>query len=257
MNKMGFRIKWLGCAGYEMDFGGFTVVNDPWVTDNPKTDLDWEIIENCDVITVTHTHYDHITDIPMLLEKFNPKLLTGEMTAISLLKWLDMCPMKLYSLAPNIELDFDAVKIKTLYGTHTILGASMSAVKERLMNNPTVTSSEIMQELNMIGSIEYRNFLFTMPNGTKILVWGNELTPEQKNIIRSEKPDVAIMQMTKNSPAETAELCLEIGSKVVIASHIDCPKDYMHLAVELGEEFKKRNADVNYIIPEYGKWMEL
>ena len=47
-DKMGVRIKWLGCASFEMDFGGVTVVNDPWITDNEKTDLTWEAVEKCD-----------------------------------------------------------------------------------------------------------------------------------------------------------------------------------------------------------------
>lgn len=38
------RIKWLGCASFELDFGGITVVNDPWITKNSKTELTWENI---------------------------------------------------------------------------------------------------------------------------------------------------------------------------------------------------------------------
>ena len=57
--KFGIRIKWLGCACFEMDFGGVTVVNDPWITGNAKTELTWEDVEKCDYITLTHGHYDH------------------------------------------------------------------------------------------------------------------------------------------------------------------------------------------------------
>ena len=47
----GLRLKWLGCACFEMDFGGVTVVNDPWITPNVMNDLSWEAIEKCDYIT--------------------------------------------------------------------------------------------------------------------------------------------------------------------------------------------------------------
>ena len=255
--KLGVRIKWLGCACFEMDFGGFTVVNDPWITDNEGTSLTYENVENCDVITLTHAHFDHITDIPALLKKFSSKLLTGQLTALPMLKYTDMCPMHLYPMNPGLELDYDAVKIKALFGRHTVLGSTWDEVKEKLNKREIVRSSPVMQELAMIGSIEYINFLFTMPNGTKVLIWGNELTPDQCNILREIKPDIAILQMTRNTPEKTADICIEMGSKVVITNHIDFPRDYMPLAIGLKEEMAKRAPEVNCIIPEYGTWVEL
>ncbi len=256
-NKFGLRIKWLGCACFEIDFGGLTVVNDPWITDNPTNGFNWEAVEKCDIITLTHSHHDHIRDIPVLLKKYRSKLMCGELTAIPMLKYTDICPMDLYPLAPNVELDFDTVKIKTLYGTHTRLGESMSAVKERLLNRDFIRNDPLMQELNFIGSIEYRNYLYTMPDGTKILLWGNELLPEQRNILREIKPDIAILQMSKNTAKDTADICMEMGSRVVIAHHFDYPSDNTKLAVSLKNEMAKRAPEVNCIVPECDKWMEL
>jgi len=256
-DKLGVRIKWLGCAAYEMDFGGLTVVNDPWITDNKKTDLTWENVEKCDIITLTHSHFDHITDIPDLIKKFDPILLTGQMTAFPMLEYTDMSPMKMYPMNPGLELDFDAVKIKGYFGRHTTLGDSFTEVKYRAENNPVVVGSPILQKLAVLGGFEYLNFLYTTPNGTKIFIWGNELTVEQCNILREIKPDVAVMQMTRNTPKETADICIEIGSKVVIASHIDFPKDHMDLAIGLKKEMEERAPEINCIIPEYGVWMDL
>lgn len=256
-NKLGVRIKWLGCACFEMDFGGLTVVNDPWITDNKKTDLTWENVEKCDIITLTHSHFDHITDIPALLKKFDPVLLTGQMTAFPMLEWTDMCPMKMYPLNPGVEMNFDAVKIKGYLGRHTVLGDSLTAIKNRAANNPITNGDPMMMKLSVLGGFEYLNFLYTTPNGTKIFIWGNELTVDQCNILREIKPDVAILQMTRNSPTETAKICAEIGSKVVIANHIDFPKDYMDLATELKDEMAKLAPEANCIIPKYGVWMDL
>ena len=89
------RIKWLGCACFEMDFGGVTVVNDPWITPNKKTELTWENVEKCDIITLTHSHHDHIMDIPALMERFSCYLMCGEGTAMPLMKWADVHPMRL------------------------------------------------------------------------------------------------------------------------------------------------------------------
>ena len=255
--KFGLRLKWLGCACFEMDFGGFTVVNDPWITDNKKTDLTWESVERCDIITVTHTHFDHITDIPALVEKFRPRMLAPQLSALSLVKYSDICPMHLYPMNPGLELDFDAVKIQAIFGRHTVLGPTFTAVRERAAKRPEVWDDPLMREMALIGGIEYLNFLYTMPDGTKVLIWGNELTPDQCNILRQIKPDIALLQMTKNSPEKTAQLCAEMGCSVVIPNHIDFPGDYSHLVTGLAEELKKYAPDVTYIVPEYGKWIEM
>lgn len=72
MKKYGVDIKWLAVASFEMKFGNTTVVSDPYITDCVGTELDYTAVEKCDIITLTHSHYDHITDIPRLVEKFNP-----------------------------------------------------------------------------------------------------------------------------------------------------------------------------------------
>ena len=35
----GVRLKWLGCACFELDFDGLHIVNDPWITVNQKNEL--------------------------------------------------------------------------------------------------------------------------------------------------------------------------------------------------------------------------
>ena len=255
--KMGFRLKWLGCNAMELDFGGLTVVNDPWITDNEKTDLTWESVERCDIITVTHTHFDHVTDIPALVKKFDSRMLAGQLSALPLMRYSDITPMKLYPMNPGLELDFEAVKIKAVFGRHSMLGDTFTAVKERVFRRPTVSSDPLMGEMGLIGSIEYINYLYTLPNGIKVLIWGCELIPDQCSILREIKPDVAILQMTRNSPEKTAQICAEMGSRVVIPNHIDFPGDYAHLVSALGEEMKKYAPEARYIVPEYGKWIEL
>ena len=73
--KFGVAIKWLAVTSFEMRFGNTTVVSDPYITECAGTDLDYTAVENCDIISLGHAHYDHITDIPRLIEKFNPKIL--------------------------------------------------------------------------------------------------------------------------------------------------------------------------------------
>ncbi len=245
----GIDLKWFGVMAYEINFGGVTVVTDPFLTEHTKNTLGPDDISRCDIITITHAHFDHITDLPYLAQKFKPRVLCGELTAAPLLLWSDMCPTSLYPMSPNLELDFDAVRVKALFGRHTFLADRISQNLERSGKNPIIAKDEGLKNLALYGILEYRNYLFTAPDGTKLLIWGNELTPEQCNILRRIRPDIAILQMTRNSPEDTASLCIEMGTKVVIPSHTDFPRDYTELAEALRRELAVRAPEVRCILP--------
>lgn len=253
------RLKWLGCACFEMDFGDITIVNDPWITDNKHTELTWEAVEKCDYITLTHGHYDHTLDIPALVNKFSPFILCGENTALPLMKWADLNPMTVYPMQPGLELNLDAVKVKALFGRHNPLPGTVNERAEGAKVHPVNGSHPCLAELSFWGDFEYRNFLFTTPNGTKILLWGNKLTlPEQRNTLREEKPDVLVIQITTpTAPVDAAKMCAELGCKVVIPNHTDFPKNYSVLAAEFGEALAQYAPETKYIVPEYGKWIEI
>ncbi len=255
----GLRLKWLGCACFEMDFNGLHIVNDPWITPNEKTDLTWENVEKCDYITLTHSHSDHIVDIPALMEKFPAYLMCGEMTALPMMKWADVNPMRIYPMSSNLELDMDKVKIKALYGRHSPLPGTGLERVERMKNSPFHGQSELLTELGILGDLEYRNYLYTMPNGAKVLIWGNKIAcPDQRNILKAEHPDIGIIQVTGANKAEDmAAACKEMGCKVVIPHHIDYPGDYSRQTENLKNALAEIAPEITFIIPKYNEWIEL
>lgn len=256
--KIGIRIKWLGCACFELDFGGLTVVNDPWITPNAATELTWEAVEKCDYITLTHGHSDHTLDIPALMEKFGAFVLCGEFTAVPLLKWTNANPMRIYPMTQGTELDFDDVKIKALFGRHGPLPGTASERAERAKNSTINAGDANLIDLSFWGDFEYRNFLYTMPNGIKVMICGSKLHRDQKNIIRQEKPDVVLFQVVGvNSGVQTAELMKEIGCKVLIPFHFDYPRYYADKLDDLADAMKRIAPETEYIVPGYGHWIEL
>ena len=258
--QAGFRLRWMGCACFEMDFGGMTVVSDPYITDNKRHSLTWEDIEHCDLIVVSHTHHDHTPDIPLLMEKFGARLLCGDMAAPLFLKWLDCNPMSIYPLAPNVELDFGPVKIKALFGQHLRLEGKASERRAAAEKAEYTHGDSTLIELALLGDLEYRNYLYTLPNGLRMLVWGNDLSlPEQRNFLREIHPDIAVLQMTKNSGADTAQICREMGCRIVVPHHFDYPNPdrYYPKVLELQDQLAQTAPEIRFVFPEYGKWIDM
>lgn len=256
----GIDLKWLAVSSYELRFNGFTVVTDPYITECVGTDLTWEAVENCDAICLSHSHWDHITDIPRLVNKFHPKVLCGDKTAELMAKWLNCSPTVVYPMYPDTELDFDSVKIRALYGRHTNLGQGYNDLCARLAENEHSRQDPGLAALQPMGSFDYRNYLFTLPNGTKLLIWGNDPTVEQLNLCKSLKPDIVIMQRSvkPEAAAKKAEFAAKLGCKILIPHHHDFRGvDDPEIIGTFKREFLARAPESEFISPVHGEWIHL
>ncbi|MBQ4052280.1 MAG: MBL fold metallo-hydrolase [Clostridia bacterium] len=258
--EYGIAIKWLAVSSFEIRCNDLTVVTDPFITECAGTDLTWEAVENCDLMCLSHAHWDHITDIPRLTEKFQPKILCGDQTAMPLARWLNYTPSRIYPMYPDMELDFGDVKVRGLYGRHIDFHRGFNDLCQRVESNELCLKDPGMAALQAIGSMEYRNYLFTLPNGTKLLVWGNDPTVEQLNLCKALQPDIAILQRSKTpkESARKAAFAAKLGCKVVIPHHHD-----FHSAGEpngldvFEEEFLRAVPDGQFISPQHGQWIYL
>lgn len=258
--KYGLSIKWLAVSSFEIRCDGMTVVTDPYITECVGTDVTWEAVESCDIICLGHSHWDHITDIPRLAEKFSPRILCGDQTAMPMAQWLDYDPAWIYPMYPDTELDFGAVKIRALYGRHKGGKGGFNNLCKRLAEHPLSVADPGLAALQPIGSMEYRNYLLTFPNGTKLLVWGSELTVEQTNMCKALAPDIAIIQRPTSDQdiEDRAEFAREIGCKVVIPHHHDFLRvDDPAVVAKFRDAFLGRCPDCEFITPAHGEWVHL
>ena len=258
--KYGVDIKWLAVTSFEMKFGDMTVVSDPYITECTGTDIDYTAVENCDIITLSHGHYDHVTDIPRLMDKFDPTVICGLLTATPLAKWLNRIVSKIYPVCPNLELDFNDVKIKALFGRHRMQNLGFNDITEKIEQNPLCLNDQGMKDLQGVGSLEYTNFLFTAKNGTKVLIWGSNPTVDQINLCKELKPDIAILQRYTQPEKyiDLARFVKEIGCKVVIPHHHDFQKiDPPEVLEGFKDALKEIAPDVEFIAPKHGEWIKL
>ena len=258
MEKYGIRIKWNTIASFELKFGELTVLSDPCIGMAPGTDATYESVEGCDIITISHVHWDHVTDLPALVKKFDPLVLVGELSATPLLRWMDGNPQKVYPVMPNIDLDFGEVSIRPLFGRHVNFGTTYSEQQANFESRPYLQADPALLDMQVLGSTEYRNYLFTAKGGAKVLLWGNEPTLTQEKIVAPLRPDIAILQFQKARIPELAEFAAAIGCKVLIPHHHDFryrEEEYEPMLNELKEAYLKLVPDGTFISPKHGEWM--
>ena len=79
------EITWLGHGTYQIRLtSGEVIIIDPWIEGNPSYPQNYKV-KRCDVILVTHAHFDHIHDVLPLAKEFSPQIVAIYETA----RWLD------------------------------------------------------------------------------------------------------------------------------------------------------------------------
>ena len=79
------RLTWLGHATFLIRTpGGKTVLIDPWVEQNPACPPDHKNIDQCDLMLLTHAHFDHIGDAIPIAKKTGCEVVG----IVELLNWL-------------------------------------------------------------------------------------------------------------------------------------------------------------------------
>lgn len=79
-------LTWLGHASFRIDSpGGKRVYIDPWLEGNPRCPEPELEPERCDIVAVTHAHFDHVASAVELARRFQPPLVA----MVELAAWLE------------------------------------------------------------------------------------------------------------------------------------------------------------------------
>lgn len=138
----GVRLRWLGNNSWEIRFGDekkpTTILIDPWVTRfptgtytakgaDPATPItvDAGLIDSlnlrADQILVTHGHYDHLPDIPLIAARTGATVL-GTETHVNLLTALGAPKDQLSVVHGGEYLQFDGYTIQVIDSLHSMIG---------------------------------------------------------------------------------------------------------------------------------------
>src|SRR5262245_1215956 len=89
-------IRWFGTAGFELVYGGTTILIDPYLSRvslakflfaplRPDESLIGRVIERADAIFVGHSHFDHVLDVPLIARRTGAHVY-GSLSTVSLLR---------------------------------------------------------------------------------------------------------------------------------------------------------------------------
>ena len=152
-----------------------------------------------------------------------------------------------------------AARVRALFARHTNQHCTHADLTDPAHQRPWVNTPQRLACGNF-GDLEYRDYLITTPGGLKIMFWGSNATPEQLGIIRELKPDIAIMQFTKQTPEDLAAMA-EAGSvKVLIPHHMDLAMSedvYLPRIEEMERAVHARVPGCTVITPERLKWYHM
>jgi L-ascorbate metabolism protein UlaG (beta-lactamase superfamily)/enamine deaminase RidA (YjgF/YER057c/UK114 family) len=136
------EMTYFGTAGWRISDGEVVVLVDPYISrlkyggaghpddDRPafaRTDLAWSdttlidsLITEADFILCTHSHFDHLGDVPYIARKTGAKVV-GHETAITILRAYGIPDEQLYTVRGGEDYQFDGFSVRVIPGLHSAL----------------------------------------------------------------------------------------------------------------------------------------
>jgi L-ascorbate metabolism protein UlaG (beta-lactamase superfamily) len=194
----GIEITWLGHATFQVNFGGKTILIDPWMN-NPSCPEKLKSPNRVDYMCITHGHFDHIGDSIELGKKYKPQVIGI----------FELC---LYLESKGVENTNPMNK----GGTQTFDGIRYTMVHAD-------HSCGIKDGDQIIYGGEAVGYVVTFPNGFKIYHAGDTNVFSDMALIQElYQPDLIMIPIGDHytmSPREAAKACSLLKPKYVIPMH--------------------------------------
>lgn len=264
----------VGCS-FEMVLpGGKVILLDPFFAQGPfEGGFSREDVTGADYILLTHSHYDHDSDIGYFVEKFHSKVLCGHMSAEEVLKFHRIPYDNLFPLYPNSRYSFQDFALDVFQCKHNPNGG-------RTYDPDFDIGKEMGAEghgrCDQLGSLESLDFMITTPNGFSVLVAsGRVIWDDLFDVCRVRRPNMLLRQAgvredgggmktgVQVAPEVLAELLVKYHAQLIMPFHHDVllkrwgKEETDRYFARVAEEVKKRSPGACFVNPQAWKWYDI
>lgn len=257
------ELKWLGTASILLNIDGEELLFDPFFRMNKKVEKPpLETFTEVDYIFNTHSHFDHIRDVPQILKTTKAKFY-GTPTAYLRLETQGVdVENKVEILCPHEKLETKNAVVKVLRTFHVKndFWTVFSTTFRILLTFREHKALKVLGEhhhFHMAGDIVAYQ---VEAQGKKILIFGSAGFDESAKIPKDVDVLVWPFQGRTNMAKYSLPIVEKINPKKIVLDHFDNAfppitknvntKSFEHL-------MKKKHPNIEVIVPQFGKSVEL
>lgn len=258
-------LRWLGNAGWEIRYAGSVILVDPWITrkEIPKSQ-EWRtdeaavsnVITGADYIFVTHSHVDHVADVPFIAKRFGSKVY-GSATTTNLALSSGVDSSQLSTIKGGEKFDLGGFSVQVIESLHeTAEGATPGTV--RTIDKPP---GRPIQAGDFVDGGTYL-YLFTF-GAQRILDQGSGNFRMDR--LAGLQPDLILM-VPNYTDYDLKTALTALKPKGIIAHHWDAWRDPYQLGITDQNTGRARRfrtdaraviSQVGFTIPQYFQAMTL
>ncbi|QFZ22696.1 MBL fold metallo-hydrolase [Saccharothrix syringae] len=230
--RNGVALRWLGVAGWELSLDGRRVLVDPYLSRLPVFDeagafipdhplevrsdlLDRHLTERPDLVLATHGHYDHLMEIPHVVERHGSRVI-GTETHRHLLTAMGVPGDGVVVASGGEHLDFHGFTVEVFRSLHSQFGSYGYFAPGTLTAPPRrpATIGDLVEGGSLAYRVTARGFSVLFLSGTANFV---------EREVAGLRPDVLVLGMSGHTNVYdyTARVLRATRPKVLVPSHHD------------------------------------
>lgn len=250
---MSIQMRWLGKAGFEIVTpSGKTIIIDPYMTGSFEPPIQWDEIQGCDYIFITHGHFDHVSDVGNLAGKFTPKIFCNKTTADALMEHQNVDPKLFSCITAGDVITHGDLSVNVVEGVH----ADVSNPEDI----PEIEGVDVGKSIKDYPPGEQLNFIFDVEGGNRIYMAGSFPDPSLLTVAEKARADIILLQVMMGKKLvglerATFEMAKASGSKIVIPQHHDrMGKNSTTTDLKELKEIFSTESDMEFKELEAGEW---